>query len=660
MVKPYLHIDVETYSSYNLFETGAHKYVTAPDFEILIISYSIKNISRTIDVASGEAIPESFIDMLKNPRIIKTAWNAQFERLCFNAIGLETKISEWFCVMIKAAYCGLPMSLDKAGKALGLPEDKLKDKEGKSFIRYFCVPCKATKVNGGRHRNLPKHDMHKWNGFKNYCDQDVVVEKQIFKKLEQYDLPDFEKKLYAIDQEINDYGFLVDKTFVKNAINIHNIRTAEIENEIKRITKVDNPNSAAQVKKWLSATTKIEIKSLAKDNIESLKKQLALAPCSDLTLKVLALRASGAKTSIKKYPRMLQCASAYDHAARGLAQFYGAGRTGRWAGRLAQPHNLPKNKIKSLALARNLVLKNDYDAMTLQYGEKVMTVLSELVRTAFVAPKNHTFAVADFSAIEARVVAWVADEKWRMDVFNTHGKIYEASASMMFNIPLGSIDKSSDLRQKGKVAELSLGYGGALGALKKMGGEKMGLSDSEMQSIVRKWRKASANIVKFWKACEKCAMTAVANKFTEIKQSKHLSYYCDNSNLQITLPSGRKLFYNKPQILNNKWNRPGLFYMGLNQTINKWVLIDTYGGKLTENIVQAIARDLLAFAIKNVHEKGFKIAMHVHDEIIAAVLKKTCSADFKQILSIMAKRPLWALDLPLEADGYLTEYYKKD
>ena len=649
-----LHIDTEAYSSEDIRSAGSYKYFEAPDFEILLVAYAFDNEPiKIIDLASGEILPLKFINALQDPNVQKYAHNAAFERRAFKAIGLGTQISNWSCSMVKAAYCGLPLSLGDVSKALALGE-KGKLSTGKALIRYFCQPCKPTKANGMRSRNFSGHDPEKWQQFKEYCVNDVEAEREIGSLLSCYQLPESEKANYVLDQEINDRGILVDLEMASKAFNIDTHFSKEISERMIDLTGVENPNSPPQLKKWLSEAMKKDITSLAKDAIQPLIDEAGPGAVSD----VLKLRKKLAKSSIKKYTTMLTCACG-DDRARGLFQFYGANRTGRWAGRLIQLQNLPQNHLEDLQGARDAIMSGDYDLVTTLYDD-ISSILSQLIRTAFIAKPKHTFAVADFSAIEARVIAWLAGEKWRMDVFNSHGKIYEASAAMMFNVPIEQVTKGSEYRSKAKVAELALGYQGALGALTQMGGEAMGLSEQEMRVIVKKWREANPKIVALWKEIEDCAKRAIKTKKKVISKHKGHAFDSDGKALTIKLPSGRSLFYIEPSFTQNKFHQESIKYKGMNQTTKQWGDVETYGGKLVENIVQAIARDLLADSMLRLDQAGFKIVMHVHDEAVCEIPASCPGEQLKEMCSIMSEEVSWAPGLPLTADGYVTPFYKKD
>lgn len=649
-----LHIDIETYSSVDIRKAGAYKYIESPDFEIILIAYAFDDGPvKIIEVKNIKDLPFGLVSYLADPYIKKHAHNANFERQAFKKVGYDIPIEQWFCSMVKAAYCGLPLSLDNVSKALDLG-DKGKLSTGTALINYFCKPCKPTKTNGRRLRNLPEHNPEKWEQFKEYCIQDVEAEREVTRLLSDYEIPDFERELYLLDQKINDRGILIDLDFAKKAFDTNTRRATYLAEEMIKLTNLDNPNSPAQLKKWLSDATGKEIITLAKDTLQPLIDEVGEGVVSD----VLNLRKKLAKTSTKKYNSMLHCAC-NDGRAHGLFQFYGANRTGRWAGRLIQLQNLPQNHIEDLDFARGVIAEGNYDMITMLY-EDVSSLLSQLIRTAFIAKPGHTFVVADFSAIEARVIAWLAEEQWRLDVFNSHGKIYEASASMMFNVPIEEITKGSDLRQKGKVAELALGFGGSVGALMQMGAEEMGLSEEETKIIVKKWRASNPNIVKLWKNIEGAAKSVLkTGNYTLLLGNAALIFDYDNKVLTIQLPSGRKLFYQNPSFTVNKWGQTSIKYMGMDQTTKQWGWVETYGGKLTENIVQAIARDLLAYSMVKIDKLGLKIVMHVHDEIVCEAPAEYAETEVL-MCDIMGKGPDWAEGLPLTADGYITNYYKKD
>lgn len=650
-----LHIDIETYSSIDIVTAGAYKYCESIDFEILMIAYAFDDEPiRMIDLALGDEIPKEFIEALLDPAIEKHAHNANFERNSFRAIGYDVPIEQWHCSAVKSAYCGLPLSLTMVSEALKL-EEKGKLATGKALIRYFSVPIKPTKANGMRERNFPEHDMQKWEEFKLYCINDVEAEREIGKRLEAYTIPDFERINYILDQQINDRGILVDTDMAMNAYHIDELHSAVMSEQLTKLTGLDNPNSPAQLKQWLSLAMGKEITTLAKEDMDTLVEEAE----SEAVKEVLSLRKKSSKSSTKKYVAMLNCAC-HDNRVRGLFQFYGANRTGRWAGRLVQLQNLPQNHLKDLEQARSLIASGDYELAAMFYDD-ISNVLSQLIRTAFIAKKKCTFAVADFSAIEARVIAWLANEKWRLDIFATHGKIYEASASMMFNVPIESVTKGSELRDKGKISELALGYQGAIGALRQMGGEKMGLSDEEMNRIVKLWRKKNPSVVKLWDEVNEAAIRVVkTHKPLILTKFKNLKFDYNGDVLTIELPSGRKLYYQQATLTTSRFGQEAVKYKGLDQETKKWWWVDSYGGKFVENIVQAIARDILAYSMQQLDKAGFWLVMHVHDEAIAEVDKAKGEELLEQMCDIMGTEVPWALGLPLKADGYITDFYKKD
>lgn len=650
-----LHLDIETYSSIDITSSGAYKYCESIDFEILMVAYAYNDEPIVIvDLAQGEKLPNKFIMLLLSENVEKHAHNANFERNCFKAIGYDVPVEQWHCSAIKAAYCGFPLGLAAVSEAMKL-EEKGKLATGKSLIRIFSCPVKPTAKNDYSQRNHPTIDLEKWNEYKRYCVNDVEAEREIIKRLEAYTIPWSERLNYILDQQINDRGILIDISFAQNAYAINEQNSQEITRRLTQLTGLGNPNSPAQLKKWLSFHEKKEIKSLNKEFMPILLEETG----SDVVREVLSLRSKGSKTSIEKYVSMQNCVCE-NGRAHGLFQFYGANRTGRWAGRLIQMQNLRQNHLTDLDNARQLAANTDYDTMSLVYDD-ISDVLSQLIRTAFVAKPGHTFVVADFSAIEARVIAWLANEKWRMDVFKTHGKIYEASASMMFDVPIEEVTKGSSYRNKGKVAELALGYQGAVGALQKMGGEEMGLSELEMKTIVTKWRAKSPCIVALWASVENNVIRAIkTRKKIILSQSRNLAFEYDGKALTIELPSGRKLFYQDMQITINKFGKESVKYKGVDQLTKKWWWVDSYGGKFVENIVQAIARDLLAEAMQSIDERGYKIVMHVHDEVVCEVLQRNALINEQEIFQIMSMSPTWAKDLPLTVDGYSTNYYKKD
>lgn len=656
-----LFIDVETYSSADIKSTGAYKYIESPDFEILMIGWAFDSNPITVtDLASGEPIPDELDEALLDPDVIKVAHNAVFERLCFARIGYEIPIEQWFCTLVKSAYCGLPLSLDQVSKALDL-ENKKKD-TGKLLINYFSKPCKPTKSNGGRTRNMPWDNPQKWGLYKEYNLYDVEAEREIYFRLEQYEWPESERKLYQLDQKINDNGILVDLELAKAAIDVDTTFTEQVTNQVKELTGVENPGSGAQLKNWLAGQTGTIVTSFSKVSMPGVLEQFK---DDALVTEVLKCRGQLSRTSVKKYYAMVNAAM-NDNRVRGTFQFYGANRTGRWAGRLLQLQNLSKNHTAHLDVARDLVRARDVDALEMIF-EDVPDILSQLVRTALIAPEGCVFAVADFSAIEARVISWLAEEEWRMNVFRGDGKIYEATGARMFNVPITSITKGSDLRQKAKIAELALGYEGGVNALKKMGGEAMGLTELEMRDTVTKWRNANPNIVALWAELNDAALESYRYCQSVEAANGKLLFDCDRDReyLTIQLPSGRKLYYKEPHIAASgsfamRRTSSTFAYNGLIQATKTWGEIAAYGGKFTENVVQAIARDLLAHAMTQLDAAGFKIVCHIHDECLTEVPAATCRTHLKEMEKIMGTPPAWAPDMPLRADGYVTKYYKKD
>lgn len=645
-----LGIDIETYSSNDITD-GVYKYAEADDFKVLLFAYSVNDGPVLItDTAQGEKIPARIIEALTDPSVLKTAFNAAFERTCLNRfLGLHMDAEQWECTMVRAAMLGLPLSLDGVGRVLRLEQQKMS--EGKALIRYFSVPCKPTKVNGGRTRNLPQHAPDKWATFKRYCIRDVEVEQAIRRITSGYKIPESERRLYIADQRINDRGVLVDMQLVEQAIRMDAAYKGRLNAEAAELSGLDNPNSVAQLKAWLESETGATVDKLSKKDIPDL---LASAS-SDKVERMLRIRQEMAKTSTKKYEAMKETACA-DGRVRGLLQFYGANRTGRWAGRLVQVQNLPQNHLDDLDYARELVKSGDMQTVELLFGN-VPDTLSQLIRTAFIARDGCTFLVCDFSAIEARVIAWLAREKWRLEVFRTHGKIYEASASMMFHVPVEEITKTDPRRQKGKIAELALGYQGGVGAMKQMGGEKMGLSEDEMNDIVNNWRNANPAIVRLWKDVEDAARMVIRSG--EPVSVKGLKFFMSLGALMVRLPSGRCLSYPRPAIGQNRFGTASIQYEGVNQTTKQWGVQETYGGKLVENIVQGIARDCLSVTILRLEEQGFPIVFHVHDEVIIETPEDGVHT-LEAVEEIFRTPILWAPDLPLKGAGYKTKYYLKD
>lgn len=642
-----LEIDIETYSDVDLVKCGVYAYADSPAFKVLLFAYSFDGEeTQIIDLAQGEELPVEVEAAILNESVIKTAFNANFERTCLSRhLGKKLSHKSWHCSAIQAAMLALPRSLEDVGVVLGLEQQKIK--EGKELIRYFCVPCKPTKINGGRTRNLPCHAPEKWKLFKTYCVRDVEVEKAIRQKLRNYPIPEREMEVYRLDQEINDRGVLVDRELVRQAVACDLLYKDVVTKKAYELTGLENPNSVAQIKGWLGENG-VEMESLSKKAVADL-----IEESEGEVQELLRLRLLMAKTSVKKY-EAIERSVCSDGRVHGLLQFYGANRTGRWAGRLVQVQNLPQNHIKDLELARSLVKQRRFEDVELFY-ESTPNVLSELIRTAFIPKQGCRFLVADFSAIEARVLAWLAGEQWRLEVFASHGKIYEASASAMFHVPIGEITKGSPLRQKGKISELALGYGGSVGALTSMGALDMGLTEAELSPLVSAWRKANPHVTKFWWDVDAAAVRAL----TEKKKTKagRISFEYRNGILFAALPSGRKLSYVKPRIALNKFGRDGLTYEGIAES-GKWGRIETYGPKLVENIVQGTARDLLAEAMLRLKAQGFEIVMHVHDETVLEMPEGESSVE--EVCDIMAEAPEWADGLPLRADGYECAFYKKD
>jgi DNA polymerase len=648
-----LFIDFETFSQADIKECGAYRYIDDDSFEIIIVGYAFGDEDPKVTNMIGEQqFPQDLIDALNDDNTLIIAHNATFERVALKKYGFDIPIKRFYCTMVKCAYCGLPMQLGQVSEVLNLEEKKLST-TGKKCIEYFSKPYKNRK-NGELCRHFPLDDMQIWSDYLTYNEFDVRSEREIYRKLQNIVIPDWERDVYVLDQEINDRGILIDKEMAQNAIRIDEIYSGILKETVKNITGVENPNSVSQLKSWLSENG-VTVNKLGKNEIGDLIKE-----AEGDTLDVLQARTMLGKASIKKYEAMLQC-SCGDGRARGLFQFYGATRTGRWAGRLVQLQNLPQNHISDLELARDLVKSGDGAAIDILYGN-VQDTLSQLIRTAFIAPQGHTYAVADFSAIEARVIAWVAGENWVLDVFRNGGDIYCATASQMFGVPVVKHGVNGELRQKGKIAVLALGYEGSVGALDKMGGARMGLSNEEERQIVAKWRKSCPNIVKMWRVFLDSAIRAInLEQKIALPEYRNISFEYLDGNLIVTLPSGRQLIYRSARTI------PGNFgdviaYMGMSQTTKKWVSLETYGGKITENIIQAIARDLLALAMRRLSKLGFKIVMHVHDENIAEVPIESADESLKTMSQVMAdvSDVKWATGLPLRADGYVTKFYKKD
>lgn len=643
-----LEIDIETFSSVNLSKAGVYRYVESPNFEVLLFGYSVDGGEvKVIDLACGERIPQEVQDALEDASVTKWAFNAQFERICISKFlgyehGTYLKPDSWKCSMVWSAYMGLPLSLEGAGAVLGLEKQKLT--EGKDLIRYFCTPCNPTKSNGGRTRNLPQHDMEKWERFKAYNIRDVEAEMQIQSRLQKFPVPDFVWDEYYLDQEINDRGILVDTDFVEKCIEIDKVSREKLMTKLQELTSLDNPNSAVQMKEWLSDNG-VETETLGKKVVVALIDEVP----GDIS-EVLSLRQKLAKSSVRKYQAMQNSVCA-DGRVRGMFQFYGANRTGRFAGRLVQLQNLPQNHMEDLAEARALVRCGDYDSLEFLYDD-IPDTLSQLIRTAFIPTVNKTFIVADFSAIEARVIAWFAGESWRADVFAKGGDIYCASASQMFGVPVEKHGVNGHLRQKGKIAELALGYGGSVGALKAMGALEMGLTEEELPELVSAWRSSNPNIVRFWWDVDNAVKKAIKQKTTTATHGIHFS--CRSGMLFITLPSGRVLSYVKPRIGENKFGGESVTYEGVGST-KKWDRLESYGPKFVENIVQATSRDILMYDMKTL--RCCRIVAHVHDEII--IEAESCMS-LEAVCEQMARVPKWAKGLLLRADGYTCDFYKKD
>ena len=641
-----LEMDIESFSDVDLIKCGVYAYADSPAFEILLFAWSFDGgETQIIDLAQGEKLPAEVEDAIFDVSVTKTAYNANFERTCLSKhFGRYIPPESWHCSAVQAAMLALPRSLEDVGRVLGLDEQKMK--EGKELIRYFCVPCKPTKANGGRTRNLPCHAPEKWELFKTYCKRDVDVEKSIRRKLHNFPIPESEMELYRLDQRINDRGVLVDMGLVEQAIACERLHKEVVTKRAYELTGLENPNSVAQLKGWLGDKG-MEAESLSKKAVADM-----IAETDGEVEELLRLRLLMAKTSVKKYEAMERSVCS-DGRVHGMLMFCGANRTSRWSGKIVQIQNLPKNYIPDLELARDLVKQGRFEDIELLY-DSTPNVLSELIRTAFIPKPGCRFVVADFSAIEARVLAWLSGEQWRLDVFTSHGKIYEASASSMFHVPMEEITKGSPLRQKGKLAELGLGFGGAAGALISMGALDMGLTEEELPPLVAAWRKANPHITQFWWDVDAAAIKAVTEK-QKTKVGKIILEY-KSGILFITLPSGRRLSYVKPRMAVNRFGRDSLTYEGISEN-KKWSRIETYGPKLVENIVQGTARDLLAEAMLRVEKKGYPIVMHCHDEIIAEVPEGSGSVD--EMCEIMAIQPKWAEGLPLRADGYSCSFYQK-
>lgn len=669
----HLSIDLETYSTVSIGAAGSYRYILDPSFEILLFAYSLDGMPvEVIDVASGQVIPLWLKNALKNPLYIKHAYNAAFEWFALSKYLGWLPPDQWRDTMLHALYCGYPASLDAAGRAMGLPEDKKKLTTGKALIRYFCVPCKPSNANGNRTRNLPRHDPAKWALFKEYNGQDVVTEMEIDHRLSAFPVPAFVQKQWETDLMMNARGVAADMEMVSGALVIGATVKSQLMAEARQLSGLDNPNSIKQLARWLTEATDsdAEITSVTKETVATMLKQ----PQPANVQRMLEIRQELGKTSTKKYDALETCI-ADDGRVRGLLQFYGANRTGRWAGRLVQVQNLPRTHTHPLPPARQLVKDRNIDGLRLMYGS-INDTLSQLIRTAFVATTGNVLIDADFSAIEARVISWLAGQEWRLEVFRTHGKIYEASASQMFHVPIEKIKKGNPeyaLRQRGKVAELALGYQGGVSAMRRMdtGHNLDDLSDDEVKGIVDRWRETNSMIRDLWNIVDSAAVTVITNGGAQTIRSEttdavitlacELDVITGTRYMTILLPSGRKLYYPSPEIGVNRWGNPSVSYMGQNQTTKRWERVETYGGKLVENIVQAIARDCLAIAIENLEAQGLHVVFHIHDEV---VIDTPAWADEDTMLDtvtkIMTKPIPWAQMLPLNADGWVDKYFKKD
>lgn len=659
MRKRHLSIDIETKSSVDIGKAGAYKYAQSEDFEILLFAYQLDDSKvEIVDLVQGEKIPAVIVDALSNPFVIKHAYNAAFEWYCLNRAGYKTPIDQWRCTMMHGLYCGYTAGLEATGKAIGLPQDKQKLTTGKALIKYFCVPCKPTKSNGGRTWNLPKHAPEKWELFKDYCKQDVVTEREILKRLNQFPVPEEEEKLWQMDIMMNAFGVRVDTSLIEGALYIDEISTQKLTEEAIQLTGLQNPNSTSQLMEWLEAETGEQVANLQKETVAELLNR----DYPEKVRRALSIRQQLGKTSIKKYVTMDNAKGEGDRV-RGLTQFYGANRTGRWAGRLVQLQNLPRNYLKTLDYARETVRSKNYDRLHILYGN-VPDTLSQLIRTAFIPSEGNKFVVADFSAIEARVIAWLAGEQWVNEVFATHGRIYEATASQMFNVPIERITKGNpeySLRQKGKVATLALGYQGGTSALIAMGALNMGLTEEELPDIVSRWRQANPRIKDLWYAVEQAALTAMTTASEQAIRGLIFRLEGDliygQTFLTVQLPSGRKLFYPKPFLKENQFGKMAIHYYTVGQQTRKWEITSTYGGKMTENIVQAIARDCLAETLRRIDRLGLQVVFHVHDEVI---IDAPMDVTVEQICDLMAEPIPWAPGLILKGAGFESKYYMKD
>lgn len=658
----HLSIDIETRSSVDIGKAGLYKYAQSPDFRILLFAFQEDgNPVEVVDLAQGEEIPEHAVRMLADPDVTKHAYNAAFEWYCLNRAGYQTPLEQWRCTMAHGLYCGYTAGLDATGKAIGLPRDKQKLAAGKALIRYFCVPCRPTKTNGNRTWNQPWHAKEKWELFKEYNRQDVVTERAILNRLEQFPMPESEQKQWQMDVLMNAFGVRVDTELIKGALYIDAVSTQELTEEAVRITGLGNPNSGAQLVPWLNT-------QCGRDRFQDIQKATvadALDHREDYPedmQRMLEIRQQLGKTSIKKYVAM-DTAKGEGDRVRGLTQYYGANRTGRWAGRMVQMQNLPRNYLKTLDYARDLVKDKNYAGLKLLYGN-VPDTLSQLIRTAFIPSEGNKFVVSDFSAIEARVIAWLAGEQWVNEVFATHGKIYEATAAQMFGVPVERIAKGNpeySLRQKGKVATLALGYQGGTSALIAMGALNMGLTEDELPDIVSRWRQANPRIRDLWYAVENAALAAMETARPQAIRGLIFALEGDllygQSFLTVRLPSGRKLYYPKPFLKENQFGKQALHYYTVGQQTRKWEVASTYGGKMTENIVQAIARDCLAVTLERIYDRGLQTVFHVHDEVIIDAPMETT---VEEICDLMAEPIPWAPGLILKGAGFESSYYMKD
>lgn len=641
-----MNIDIETYSEADLSKSGVYKYVDAPGFEVLLFGYSADGGPvKVISLAEGEELPQEIKEALLDDTVLKFAFNAQFERVCLGKyLGVHLAPDAWRCTMVASLYLGLPGSLAQVGAVLGVEKKKLET--GKDLIKFFSVPCKPTKTNGGRTRNLPEHDREKWQQFITYNARDVETEMEIMEKVARFPVPDFLWKQYTQDQRINDLGIELDMALVTQAIKCDEESRDRYLKRAQKLTGLENPNSPIQLKEWVLSNG-VEMETLTKAEVASFM-ETATGPVKE----VLELRLLLSKSSVKKYLAMETCRCS-DGRAHGLLQFYGANRTGRWAGRLVQVQNLPQNHIPDLAVARNLIKSGCFEAVELLY-DSIPDTLSQLIRTAFVPREGCKFMVVDFSAIEARVIAWLAGESWRQEVFRNNGDIYCASASQMFGVPVEKHGVNGELRQKGKIAELALGYGGGVGAMISMGAIDMGLAEEELQPIVDSWRQSNPAIVKLWWDVHRCVIKAVKDK--QPQTYKCLTFEYQSGMLFIGLPSGRRLAYAKPSVYRNDYDRDEIAYMGVDAT-KKWGKINSYGPKFVENIIQAMSRDILAEAMERLEAAGYDIVMHVHDE---AVIEAPRDAVLDDACRIMSKTPDWTPGLILNAAGYECEFYQKD